>query len=126
MHNSSGFKKRSVNYCRLVAVSVDKPKVCGAATAWRVVPSSATKREAIDLLSIRDETEAEYPGCAILTTFVTAPDLFPPPRSRWLVFRRQPMLELRRDMRAVMSQLSTTPTRPTTPVCQDAGAHRRG
>jgi cold shock CspA family protein len=71
---------------------------------------SDSKREAIDLLGIRDETEAEYPGCAIPTTFVTAPDLtIHKIYDGWYFVGRPTLEELRRDMRAVMSQLSYYP-----------------
>jgi cold shock CspA family protein len=103
----------SVNYCRLVAVSVDEPKVCGAyryglGASWPFL--SDEKREAIDRLGIRDETEAEYPGCAIPTTFVTAPDLtIHKIYDGWYFVGRPTLEELRQDLRAVMSKLSYYP-----------------
>ncbi len=98
----------SVNYCRLVAISVDPPMV-NAAFRYGLGASfpflSDEKREAIDLLGIRDETEAEYPGCAIPTTFVLKPDLtIYKIYDGWFFVGRPTLEELRQDLRAILSE----------------------
>jgi cold shock CspA family protein/peroxiredoxin len=100
----------SVNYCRLVAISADEPLVC-AAYRYGLGASfpflSDSKREAIDLLGIRDETEEEYPGCALPTTFVTAPDLtIHKIYNGWYFVGRPTLEELRMDLRELMSRRS--------------------
>lgn len=100
----------SVNYCKLVAISADEPLVC-AAFRYGLGASfpflSDYQREAIDRLGIRDETEAEYPGCAIPTTFVLAPDLtIHKIYDGWWFVGRPTLEELRLDLRALMSRRS--------------------
>ncbi|MGQ0602794.1 MAG: redoxin domain-containing protein [Anaerolineales bacterium] len=98
----------SVNYCKLVAISADKPKVCGAyryglGAAWPFL--SDEKRAAIDALGIRDETEEEYPGCAIPTTFVLSADLtIHKIYDGWFFVGRPTIEELRHDLRELMSR----------------------
>jgi cold shock CspA family protein len=100
----------SVNYCRLVAISADEPKVAGAyryglGASWPFL--SDEKREAIDRLGIRDETEEEYPGCALPTTFITAPDLtIYKVYNGWYFVGRPTVEELRQDLRVLMSRRS--------------------
>jgi len=100
----------SVNYCKLVSVSVDKPKACGAyryglGASWPFL--SDEKREAIDRLGIRDETEEEYPGCALPTTFVLASDLtIHKIYEGWFFVGRPTIEELRQDLRVLMSRRS--------------------
>ncbi len=100
----------SVNYCKLVSISVDRPKVCGAyryglGAAWPFL--SDEKREAIDRLGIRDETEEEYPGCALPTTFVLAPDLtIYKIYDGWFFVGRPTLEELRLDLRVLMARRS--------------------
>jgi peroxiredoxin/cold shock CspA family protein len=100
----------SVNYCKLVGVSADEPKVA-AAYRYGLGASfpllSDFRRTAIDALGIRDEVEAEYPGCAIPTTFVLAPDLtIHKIYDGWWFVGRPTLEELRIDLRAVMSKRS--------------------
>jgi cold shock CspA family protein/peroxiredoxin len=100
----------SVNYCKLVSISVDKPKACGAyryglGASWPFL--SDEKHEAIDRLGIRDETEEEYPGCAIPTTFVLASDLtIHKIYEGWFFVGRPTIEELRQDLRVLMSRRS--------------------
>ena len=100
----------SVNYCRLVCVSVDEPKVSGA-YRYGLGASfpflSDEKREAIDLLGIRDQTEGEYPGCAIPMTYVLSPDLtIYKIYNGWFFVGRPTLEELRMDLRELMSRRS--------------------
>jgi peroxiredoxin/cold shock CspA family protein len=100
----------SVNYCKLVGVSADEPKVA-AAYRYGLGASfpllSDSRRTAIDTLGIRDEVESEYPGCAIPTTFVLAPDLtIHKIYDGWWFVGRPTLEELRMDLRAVMSKRS--------------------
>ena len=100
----------SVNYCRLVGISADAPRVCGAyryglGASFPLL--SDERREAIDRLGIRDETEEEYPGCAIPTTFVVAPDLtIHKIYGGWYFVGRPTLEELRMDLRELMSRRS--------------------
>ena len=97
----------AVNYCKLVTISADAPTVCGAyryglGAAWPFL--SDEKRQAIDLLGIRDDTEEEYPGCARPTTFVLRPDLTIHKRyDGWFFVARPTLEELRQDLRACMA-----------------------
>ena len=100
----------AVNYCKLVAISADEPKVC-AAYRYGLGASfpflSDANRTVIDLLGIRDQTETEYPGCAIPTTFVLAPDLtIYKIYDGWFFVGRPTLEELRLDLRALMSRRS--------------------
>lgn len=100
----------SVNYCKLVAISADEPKVAGAyryglGASFPLL--SDHERTAIDTLGIRDETEGEYPGCAIPHTFVLKPDLtIYKIYNGWFFVGRPTIEELRQDLRAVMSERS--------------------
>lgn len=100
----------SVNYCKLVAISADEPKVAGAyryglGASFPLL--SDQERVAIDTLGIRDETEGEYPGCAIPTTFVLKPDLtIYKIYNGWFFVGRPTIEELRMDLRTVMSERS--------------------
>jgi cold shock CspA family protein/alkyl hydroperoxide reductase subunit AhpC len=98
----------SVNYCKLVAISADESKVA-AAYRYGLGASfpflSDEKREAIDLLGIRDEVEGEYPGCAVPTTFVLASDLtIHKIYDGWFFVGRPTLEELRMDLRELMSR----------------------
>jgi len=100
----------AVNYCKLVAVSVDEPKVC-AAYRYGLGASfpflSDQDRTAVDTLGIRDETEEEYPGCARPFTFVLAPDLtVHKVYDGWFFVGRPTLEDLRQDLRALMAQRS--------------------
>jgi len=100
----------SVNYCKLVGISADEPKVAGAyryglGASFPLL--SDAERVAIDGLGIRDETEGEYPGCAIPTTFVLEPDLtIYKIYDGWFFVGRPTVEELRMDLRAVMQKRS--------------------
>jgi cold shock CspA family protein len=98
----------AVNYCRVVAISADEPAVCGA-YRYGLGASfpflSDEKREAIDALGIRDETEGEYPGCAIPVTFILSPDLtIHKIYIGWFFVGRPTVEELRHDLRTLMSR----------------------
>lgn len=100
----------SVNYCKLVAISADEAKVA-AAYRYGLGASfpflSDAQRQVIDLLGIRDATEAEYPGVAIPTTFVLAPDLtIHKIYAGWFFVGRPTLEELRIDLRELMSRRS--------------------
>ena len=100
----------SVNYCRLVCVSVDEPKVSGA-YRYGLGASfpflSDETREAIDLLGIRDETEGEYAGCSMPMTFIMSPDLtIYKIYNGWFFVGRPTLEELRMDLRELLSRRS--------------------
>ncbi|MEM7033591.1 MAG: cold shock domain-containing protein [Chloroflexota bacterium] len=100
----------SVNYCKLVAVSADEPKVVGAyrfglGASFPFLSDSECK--VIDQLNIRDETEGEYMPCAIPMTFVLAPDLtIYKIYNGWFFVGRPTLEELRLDLRELMSRRS--------------------
>ncbi len=100
----------SVNYCKLVAISADAPLVAGAyryglGASFPLLSDQESR--VIDTLGIRDETEGEYPGCAIPTTFVLKPDLtIHKIYNGWFFVGRPTLEELRMDLRAVMSERS--------------------
>jgi cold shock CspA family protein/peroxiredoxin len=100
----------SVNYCRLAAVSADPPRVSaayrsGLGASWPMLCD--TERAVIDRLGIRDETEEEYPGCALPTTFVLEPDLtIYKVYGGWYFLARPTVEELRHDLRELMSRRS--------------------
>jgi cold shock CspA family protein/peroxiredoxin len=97
----------AVNYCKMVCISADPPRVCGAyryglGAAWPFL--SDEQRAAIDQLGIRDETEEEYPGCARPTTYVLAPDRrIHRVYEGWFFVARPTLEELRQDLRACMA-----------------------
>jgi cold shock CspA family protein len=100
----------SVNYCRVVAISADEPLVAGA-YRYGLGASfpflSDEKRAAIDALGLRDETEGEYPGCAIPVTFILSPDLtIHKIYIGWFFVGRPTIEELRHDLRELMSRRS--------------------
>ena len=68
----------AVNYCKLVSVSADPPRVAaafrpGLGAKWPFL--SDEKREVIKRIGILDETEGEYAGVSRPFTFVLRPDL---------------------------------------------------
>jgi cold shock CspA family protein/peroxiredoxin len=97
----------AVNYCKLVTVSADPPKVGAAARAglgaeWPF--PSDEKREAIRRLSLLDETEGEYVGVSRPFTFVLRPDLtVHKAYDGWFFVGRPTLEELRRDLREIMA-----------------------
>jgi cold shock CspA family protein len=115
----------SVNYCRLVAISVDPPLV-SAAFRYGLGASfpflSDERREAIDLLGIRDEIESEYPGCAIPTTFVLDGDLkIHKIYNGWYFVGRPTIEELRQDLRQILSRQRRYPYEAwNTPVMRES------
>ncbi len=100
----------AVNYCKLVAVSVDAPLVAaayryGLGASWPFL--SDDKREVINLLGILDETEGEFAYCARPFTFVLAPDLtIHKIYDGWFFVGRPTLEELRQDVRTLMSRRS--------------------
>ncbi|SRR5581483_4877423 len=100
----------AVNYCKLVAISVDPPLVCaayryGLGAAWPFL--SDEKREVVKMLGILDETEGEYAYCSQPFTFVLAPDLtIHKIYNGWYFVGRPTLEELRQDLRALMERRS--------------------
>jgi peroxiredoxin/cold shock CspA family protein len=96
----------AVNYCKLVTVSTDPPRVgaafrAGLGAEWPFL--SDEKREVIRELGILDETEGEYAGVSRPITFVLRPDLTIYRIYDGWFFVGRPTLEgLRCDLRAVM------------------------
>ena len=96
----------AVNYCKLVTVSADPPKVqaafrAGLGAEWPFL--SDERREVINRLGILDETEGEYAGVSRPFTFVLRPDLtIHRIYDGWFFVGRPTIEELRRDLREVM------------------------
>ena len=96
----------AVNYCKLVSVSADPPKVgaafrAGLGAEWPFL--SDEKREVIRNLGILDETEGEYAGVSRPFTFVLRPDLtVHNVYDGWFFVGRPTLEELRRDLRDIM------------------------
>ena len=97
----------AVNYCKLVTVSADPPKVgaafrAGLGAGWPFL--SDEKREAIHALGLLDETEGEYAGVSRPFTFVLRPDLtIHKAYDGWFFVGRPTLEELRRDLREIMA-----------------------
>jgi cold shock CspA family protein/peroxiredoxin len=97
----------SVNYCKLVSVTADPPKVgaafrAGLRARWPFL--SDEDREVIRDLSILDETEGEYAGVSRPFTFVLRPDLTVHKiYDGWFFVGRPTLEELRLDLREIMS-----------------------
>lgn len=95
-----------VNYCKLVSVSADPPKVqaafrAGLGARWPFLSDEG--REIINRLGIVDETEGEYAGVSRPVTFVLRPDLtVHKVYDGWFFVGRPTTEELRRDLREVM------------------------
>jgi len=96
----------AVNYCKLVSVSADSPRVAAAFRAglgarWPFL--SDEQREVIERAGILDETEGEYAGVSQPFTFVLRPD-FTIHRiyDGWFFVGRPTLEELRRDLREIM------------------------
>jgi len=98
----------AVNYCKLVTVSADPPKVqaafrAGLGAEWPFL--SDEKREAINALDILDETEGEYAGVSRPFTFVLRPGLtVRKVYDGWFFVGRPTLEELRRDLRGIMEK----------------------
>lgn len=97
-----------VNYCRLVSVSADPPKVqaafrAGLGANWPFL--SDEQREAIRSLDILDETEGEYAEVSRPYTLVVKPDLeIYKIYDGWFFVGRPTLEELRHDLRALMRE----------------------
>ena len=96
----------AVNYCKLVSVSADPPRVAAAFRAglgakWPFL--SDEKREVIKRIGILDETEGEYAGVSRPFTFVLRPDLtIHRIYDGWFFVGRPTLEELRHDLRRIM------------------------
>ena len=96
----------AVNYCKLVSVSADSPRVAAAFRAglgarWPFL--SDERREVIKSLGILDETEGEYAGVSRPFTFVLEPDLeIHRIYDGWFFVGRPTLEELRHDLRGIM------------------------
>jgi cold shock CspA family protein/peroxiredoxin len=96
----------AVNYCKLVTVSADPPKVgaafrAGLGAEWPFL--SDEKREVIRALGLLDETEGEYAGVSRPFTFVLRPDLsIHRVYDGWFFVGRPTLEELRGDLREIM------------------------
>jgi cold shock CspA family protein/peroxiredoxin len=109
MRGLVGFQPElSVNYCKLVTVSADAPKVqaafrAGLGAGWPFL--SDEKREVINRLGILDETEGEYAGVSRPFTFVLRPDLTVHRiYDGWFFVGRPTIEELRLDLREIMER----------------------
>ena len=95
-----------VNYCKLVAVSVQSPMVqaafrAGLGANWPFLADE--KREIIRAINILDETEGEYADPAQPYTFVLRPDLrIHKIYNGWYYIGRPTLDELRLDLRMIM------------------------
>ena len=96
----------SVNYCKLVSVSADPPKVgaafrAGLGAEWPFLSDEG--RGVIRSLGLLDETEGEYAGVSRPYTFVLRPDLtVHKAYDGWFFVGRPTIEELRRDLRGIM------------------------
>lgn len=96
----------AVNYCKLVSVSADSPRVSAAFRAglgarWPFL--SDEEREIIRSIDILDETEGEYVGVSRPFTFVLAPGLeIHRIYDGWFFVGRPTLEELRQDLREIM------------------------
>jgi len=99
-----------VNYCKLVTISVDEPKIqaafrSGLGAQWKFI--SDEKRELVNKIDILDETEGEYAFRALPYTFVLNPDLtIHKIYNGWYFIGRPTLEELRQDLRAIMAEQS--------------------
>ena len=96
----------AVNYCQLVSVSADPPRVAAAFRAglgarWPFLADEG--REVIERVGIVDETEGEYAGVSRPFTFVLRPDLtIHRIYDGWFFVGRPTLEELRHDLREIM------------------------
>ena len=100
----------AVNYCKLVSVSADPPKVqaafrAGLGARWTFL--SDETRLLIKTINILDETEGEYAYTAQPYTFVLRPDLrIHRIYDGWFFVGRPTLEELRHDLREIMQSRS--------------------
>ena len=100
----------AVNYCKLVTVSTDPPKVqaafrAGLGARWTFL--SDETRLLIKTINILDETEGEYAYTAQPYTFVLRPDLrIHRIYDGWFFVGRPTREELRHDLREIMQSRS--------------------
>lgn len=100
----------AVNYCKLVAVSVDPPLVqaafrAGLGAQWPFLGDE--ERQLIKEINILDTTEGEYAYRAQPYTFVLKPDLTVYKiYNGWFFVGRPTIEELRLDLRAIMETRS--------------------
>ena len=96
----------AVNYCKLVSVSADSPRVAAAFRAglgarWSFLSDEG--REVIERVGILDETEGEYARVSRPFTFVLMPDLtIHRIYDGWFFVGRPTLEELRQDLREIM------------------------
>jgi cold shock CspA family protein/peroxiredoxin len=96
----------AVNYCQLVSVSADAPRVAAAFRAglgarWSFLSDEGC--EVIESVGILDETEGEYAGVSRPFTFVLRPDLtIHRIYDGWFFVGRPTLEELRHDLREIM------------------------
>ena len=96
----------AVNYCKLVTVSADAPRVqaafrAGLGAGWPFL--SDGEREVIRGLGILDDTEGEYADVSRPFTFVLRPDLtVHKVYDGWFFVGRPTVEELRMDLREIM------------------------
>ena len=96
----------AVNYCKLVSVSADSPRVAAAFRAglgarWSFLSDEG--REVIERVGILDETEGEYARVSRPFTFVLMPDLtIHRIYDGWFFVGRPTLEELRHDLREIM------------------------
>ncbi len=98
-----------VNFCKLVTISADEPKVSAAFKAglganWPFLCD--TERKLIKALDILDETEGEYAYRALPYTFVLKPNLeIFKVYNGWYFVGRPTVEELRQDLRTIMQEM---------------------
>ncbi|MEM7336009.1 MAG: peroxiredoxin family protein, partial [Chloroflexota bacterium] len=103
-------KELRVNYCKMVAISVQPPQVqaafrAGLGASWPFL--SDEKRALIKALNILDETEGEYAYPPQPYTFVLRPDLtIYKIYNGWFYIGRPSLDELRQDLRTIMSSFA--------------------
>lgn len=100
----------AVNYCKLVTVSTDPPKIqaafrAGLGARWTFL--SDETRLLIKTINILDETEGEYAYTAQPYTFVLRPNLtIHRVYNGWFFVGRPTLEELRHDLREIMQSRS--------------------
>ena len=98
-----------VNFCQLVTISADEPRVSAAFRAglganWTFL--SDTDCKVIKQLDVLDETEGEYAYRALPYTFVLKPNLEVfTIYNGWYFVGRPTLEELRQDLRAIMQTM---------------------
>jgi cold shock CspA family protein/peroxiredoxin len=99
----------AVNFCKIVSVSADEPRVsaafrAGLGASWTFF--SDTERSVINELGIMDETEGEYAYRALPITYVLKANLrIYKVYNGWYFVGRPTIEELRQDFRAIMSEM---------------------